>query len=183
LLFSNSKKLKFFAIFTSLFLIVSLSAGIIFVKPIRDRVATLRLGFNKAGHRRTNWKEAMSIIKDHPILGTGPNTYAYIAPNYKLRKGGGIYPHNSFLHMGAELGLLGFAAFLWVLCKFFYLGIIGLRRNQNFLLLGTMAGLFAFLVHSFFDNNIFVLQLASLFWFMLGVSSVLIKKEVLWQKL
>ena len=43
------------------------------------------------------------------------------------------------------------------------------KKYGNILLLGVMAGVLAFLVQSFFDTNLYSLQLVVLFWFMLGL--------------
>ena len=110
------------------------------------------------------------IIKDYPILGTGPNTYLSVVPQYKIAdKNYLYYPHNSFLHMAAEVGLLGLWAFLWVMWRFFRQGIKISKKQGNILLLGLMAGVLAFLIHSFFDTNLYSLQLVVLFWFVLGL--------------
>jgi len=147
--------------------------AVFFFQPVRERAFTLREGFNKAGYKKYNWREAIAIIEDFPVLGTGPNTYATVGPYYKLRRGGGIYPHNSYLHMTAETGLLGIAAFLWIVWRFFYSGIRSVRKSDSPLLFGILAGLLAFLVQSFFDTNLYTLQLAVLFWFLLGLGTSL----------
>lgn len=123
--------------------------------------------------RVTLWQEALNITADYPILGSGLNTYASIAPKYKLTEETGCYPHNSYLQMAAESGLLGLGAFLWILIALFRTSLINVKRiNDKFyeaVLVGLLAGLFGFLVHSFFDVNIYTLQLGNLMWFIMGL--------------
>lgn len=121
------------------------------------------------------WEEALNIIKDYPLFGCGPNTYSIVARNYKIAGGGGIYPHNSFLQMSAETGLIGLFAFLFVLFVFFKISLSYLNKNKNPLILGLASGILAFLVQSFFDTNLYALQLVVLFWFFLGLSIAIIK--------
>ncbi|MBD3263994.1 MAG: hypothetical protein GF375_02685 [Candidatus Omnitrophica bacterium] len=158
-------------------IIVPLAAGLTLIEPIAERIETLEEGLEEAGHRRTNWQEAAAIVEDFPILGTGPNTYTLVGPNYSLREGGGIYPHNCYLQIAAETGILGLAAFLWVILRFFRLSIRKIKKEGGVLLLGINAGLLAYLVQSFFDTNLFSLKLAVLFWFMLGLGTSLFYYE------
>ena len=129
-------------------------------------------------HRIALWKESISIVEDWPILGTGLNTYTVVGPHYKIHPQGGIYPHNSYLHMAAEIGLVGIGAFVWFLWVIFRRGRRLLRSlcslamtgsNDYILILGLMAGLLSFLVNAFFDTTFYAMRLVSLFWIMCGI--------------
>jgi putative inorganic carbon (hco3(-)) transporter len=116
------------------------------------------------------WKEALRITSDYPLTGCGLNTYSIVAKNYKSFDWGGIYPHNSFLQMSAETGLLGILAFLLVVYVFFKTGLGLLKKNKDYLVLGLLSGILGFLVHAFFDTHLYSLQLVVLFWYMLGLT-------------
>jgi putative inorganic carbon (HCO3(-)) transporter len=119
------------------------------------------------------WSEALSIIKDFPLLGSGLNTYATVAPSYRITEETGVYPHNSYLHMAAESGLLGLGAFVWIIITLFKTSLASLKRiNDRFhdvVLIGLLTGLFGFLIHSFVDVNIYTLHLGNLMWFVMGL--------------
>lgn len=135
---------------------------------IGERVLEINnVGLNAS--RMSLWKEALTIIEDFPVLGCGLNTYARIAPKYKITEDGGVYPHNSFFQMGAETGILGLFVFFLVVQKLFKLGFNALNMKKNPIILGLLSGILAFLVHSFFDNNLFSLPLATLFWVSVGI--------------
>ncbi len=127
----------------------------------------------KGSGRITYWGEALSIIRDNLFLGTGINTYSQIAPQYKLKNGWGGYPHNCFLHMAAEIGLVGLLSFLWVLFNLFLFSVKNILimkdRYLNSITLGLLAGLAGFLLHSFFDTNFYSVQLANLMWVVMGI--------------
>lgn len=123
------------------------------------------------------WKEAFRIIKDHPFVGSGLNTYSIVGRNYKSFEGGGVYPHNSFLQKAAETGLLGLFAFLGVLFVFFKTGVCYLKQRKDYLVLGFLSGILAFLVHAFFDTHLYSLQLVVLFWYMLGLTTAIVKLD------
>jgi putative inorganic carbon (HCO3(-)) transporter len=119
------------------------------------------------------WREALQIIEDFPLLGTGINTYANIGPHYAIVGGGGSYPHNCYLQMAAETGLLGVGAFVWVIFALFKTSLANLKIIKDpfykTLLTGMLAGLFGFLAHSFVDTDIYTLQLVNLMWVMIGL--------------
>lgn len=121
------------------------------------------------------WHEALDIIEDFPVFGSGLNTYSVVARSYKITEGGGVYPHNSFIQKTAETGLFGLGVFLWVLYVFFKINLQYLNRKKDYLVLGLLSGILAFLIHAFFDTHLYSLQLVVLFWYMLGLTVAVIK--------
>lgn len=124
-------------------------------------------------YRISLWKKAWLIIKDHHFLGTGINTYYTITSRYDDYFVRGyitktMYPHNCYLRMLAEIGIAGFVAFVSILVMFFR-AVAQYLRKENAILLGMVAGIVSFLIHSAFDTGLYALQLSALFWFMIGV--------------
>ena len=78
------------------------------------------------------------------------------------------YAHNCYLQIWAETGIFSLLAFILFFSLILYKGIRAYRKNSNPFLLGLICGLFGFLVHCFFDIHLYSLQLAFLFWLMLG---------------
>jgi len=117
------------------------------------------------------WREALMVIRDFPVFGTGLNTYSKVGVHYKINWGG--YPHNCYLQMAAETGVLGLGAFIWLIFVIFKESFRVLRIIKDpFLdsvLLGMTAGMAGFMTHSFFDTNFYSVQLGALCWLMLGL--------------
>lgn len=123
------------------------------------------------------WQSALRMMKDRPILGQGVNTFM---ANYLRYWVGGQqqprYAHNCYLQMGAEAGVVGLGAFLW-LCWC----LVGLWRRAmrwmlskdppDFLLMGWAAGLAAFLAQAAVDTNFYSLRQAFLFWTLAGIAT------------
>ncbi|MDP2923644.1 MAG: O-antigen ligase family protein [Candidatus Omnitrophota bacterium] len=136
-----------------------------------ERLSSLfRTEQNTVWERTQLWQGTWAIIKEHPVLGFGVNTFSKYFPQYKpvdypdLR-----YAHNSYLQMWSEIGIVGLFTFLAipviVLRKTF--GGIKNKITMGFsglLLLGLISGYIGFLIHSAFDNNLFSLVLTTLFW-------------------
>lgn len=149
-----------------------------FSQVINNRMKTItQVNVGSNLERIMLWKESLKIIQDYPITGCGLNNYSIVARNYKSFEGGGVYPHNSFLQKTAETGIFGLLAFIFVLFSFFKSGIMYLEKRRNYLVLGLLTGILAFLVQSFFDTNLYSLQMVVLFWYMLGLTIVVIKLD------
>lgn len=75
---------------------------------------------NNVWERLTLWRGTLRLIADHPVLGVGPGGWIRAYPPYD---GGGTVtaggynrrPHNDYLWIAAESGLLGLGAYLWFL--------------------------------------------------------------------
>lgn len=148
------------------------SVGIGYLMSVKKELIAMMLERDSV---RTNlWRQASQIVKDFPFFGCGLNTYSIVAPRYRnAERESGIYPHNSYLQMAAETGLVGLATFLSIIITLFKISLESMKKiKSNFysnILLGLLAGLFGFLVHSFFDVNFYALQLANLMWFVIGL--------------
>lgn len=181
--FKRTGKMKVFTGVILAFFSIALLA-IIFIKPLGQKFTSLQLGFSASSARFYQWQEALLIIEDFPVLGTGPNTYTEVASKYVINGEEGVYPHNSYLQAAAETGILGLAAFIWVLWVFFkgsLKKLFFLSRpfyNNEIIVLGIIAGIIAALGQSFFDTNLYALRLVTLFWVMLGIGETLIFKSV-----
>jgi len=149
-------------------------------QTVGDRFHIINLTtFLVQNNRLEYWRRSLRIIKDYPVFGCGLNTYALVAGRYNVGLGG--YPHNSYLQMAAEIGLIGVLVFLWMLFVLFRDSIRALRQvkiqTNKILIFGFLTGLLGFLIHSFFDTNLYSVQLGSLFWVIMGVIVVFQKIE------
>lgn len=162
-----------------IFLIAITLIGSILVKTEMTRAifATGSFG-DRLNILGTSWQ----IFAKHPIIGNGINTFFV---NYKKYRNDewkdkrGSYAHNCYLQMAADTGIVGLAGFLFLLFSYFREVIKALMviKDEFFrtALWGISIGIFAFLVHSFFDTNLYSLNLATLFWFAIGTSLAIVK--------
>ena len=149
---------------------------------LRMEMADYIFGIKSIKDRIFMWDTSWRIFREHPIIGNGLNTFFVKFREYRtdeFRGQKGSYAHNCYLQMAADIGVVGLAAFLWLLLAYFISMIKALRKVedgfQNSLAWGISIGVFAFLVHSFFDTNLYSLNLATLFWFAIGLSQAVIK--------
>jgi len=158
------------------------------------------------------WQGAWQMIATHPFFGVGLRGYQQLVNQYQqpfvLPGVAGIvsdelhpYPHNLFLALWAELGILGLLVFLLIVIRFFYEGfhkIIftpldknyltgqALRTNSNvpnptyYLLLticSLMAAMVVILTHGLIDTPYFKNDLSILFWLIIGLLMIMEKNH------
>ena len=119
------------------------------------------------------WSDALSILRDNPLWGAGLNTYARVIRQYS--EVDQAYPHNCYLQMAAELGVIGVLAFFYFLLQIFRAARLRLANKTSFDPELTHAFLAAFAglcVQSFFDTTLYSSQLAPLFWLLAGLAVV-----------
>ena len=83
---------------------------------------------------------------------------------------GRLSPHNDFLRIGAELGLVGLGLFLWILVSAGRRMWVALRQTRDARLAGLAGGLGAFLVTSVASNPLVVRDVSYVFWIALGLA-------------
>lgn len=127
------------------------------------------------------YRNTLNMIKDHPVIGVGTNTFMKNYKKYKesLEYRGVItsdltYAHNNFLHMAGEIGLLGLAVFLWLLYRLFKASAAVYNKLENDFLknmsLALAACLIAFLVNGLTESSFYYSRVAMIFWYIGGLA-------------
>lgn len=146
------------------------------------------------------WQSALHMIRDHPLLGIGPDQFlyyydpAYSAHPYWIPRIGGhltpaafqpdlAQPHNLALDLwlsGGVLGLVGFALVLgwlarscWRVWRASRRAAAGRWTMRTALIVGVAGGVFAGLTHGMVDSAYFQPDLALLFWWSVAVAALL----------
>ncbi len=120
------------------------------------------------------WNGALLMVKEHPFLGFGVNTYTKNFPDYKPPDYWGvIYPHNSYLHMATEIGLVGLGLFLtFIILAFIYASSCFKLMPGGWIASaakGLFVGLLGFLIHSAVDTHLYSVNLVIMFYLLLGL--------------
>lgn len=124
------------------------------------------------------WTSATNMIRDHPILGVGLDNFLYEYPKYILpeawREPNLSHPHNVLLDFWLRLGILGPVVLIWIQVEFFRRIWRTLGSGQGpwarALAVGLAASMVDFLAHGMVDAAYFVVDLAFVFMFTLGVA-------------
>jgi putative inorganic carbon (HCO3(-)) transporter len=120
-----------------------------------------------AQERITLWTDAMEVIRENPILGTGFLTYARLN-----RVGSYRDTHNFYLKMLVETGVLGALLFVMQLGYFFRQGWLLFRRSTDPFLsilgLGFASLMLSAAIVNFFGDRWLYIQVDSNLWILLG---------------
>jgi O-antigen ligase len=86
---------------------------------LSERLSSISYSAQGVDPRFAVWRGTPQIIMDHPVFGVGGNNFSLVAPSYGLLLGPAAeetydHAHDIPLTITAELGLVGLAAFTWV---------------------------------------------------------------------
>jgi O-antigen ligase len=131
---------------------------------------------NSLDQRVRLWKATLRMLQDHPLFGTGLSGFSRTINPYRNVSGYTdqlIYPHNILLNFWTETGLLGLAAFVWILVQAGRLAWRGWRAGSPAwrpLQLGVLLALVGMVMHGLVDVPYFKNDLSLEFWVLLGLS-------------
>jgi putative inorganic carbon (hco3(-)) transporter len=104
-------------------------AIIISISPVRESVLSTASMFHTTSQirsyegRENLWKTGLFMIKEHPLTGIGSNNFAIEYEKYKDQNDNAPFTgriFNFFLQLAVEKGLLGLAAYCFLIISFFY---------------------------------------------------------------
>ena len=147
--------------------------------PIQERLISEH-AFNPMAYSRWHiWQSALLEMVEHP-LGIGIGLYQYTYPQYAFPIEGEIVrygkiaftPHNEYLQIGLELGMIGLAVVLVGLAlvgrEAFRLLREPLTRSERGLVMGLCGGIVVILIQAMVDSNLHQPALAILLIFCLS---------------
>lgn len=168
-----------------LFLILGVSLLCLLIYVIEptswERIREIDLSKDKPESTRIRlWQTSVNMIKDKPIWGIGLGNFGRLFNQYKVD---GVYdatchPHNDFLNVAVNSGLLGLLAYLSIWTVFLYSTIRAVFRNNknsfsHSVQMGGMVAIVAFLFASLFQCYYTDAEVNMLIMFILGLTTVL----------
>ncbi len=147
--------------------LVLVGAVALLLLPTRQFQEKLNFTTRSSSLVRTQiWRTAIEIGREHPLFGVGPGTFeqAYRATVPKLffppLEWLVAKPHNLYLNLWVETGVLGFVGTLGLLVVFLVQVLDRRRSTPRAMVYG--AALVAILVHGFVDTPLFKNDLATM---------------------
>jgi putative inorganic carbon (hco3(-)) transporter len=132
------------------------------------RVSFLKFLIFKDSGRFQLWDISLRMIKEHPLLGNGIGTFMALCGSFSPSKGIS-HAHNCFLELWAEAGLITVVIFVLFIAKTLHEGLLCYKKTKDHIFVILACAIIAYLCHSFFDTHLFSLQLAALFWVLMGL--------------
>jgi O-antigen ligase len=122
------------------------------------------------------WKDALPLVRDYPVVGTGLGTFGTAFRGYQtdLVDKYVDHAHNDYLQFASETGLLGAALLFLPILYLFVKTIISFlddpRRYRRAVTLGCIGSTLALLIHSVTDFNLQIPANALIFAVVLGIA-------------
>ena len=163
LLLGSKKVKKFAGIAIIIIIVVSFS-----VPVIKYRLILPFLGEKSAVSRVSLASTAVLMIEDSPVLGKGLLGYDTNFEKYNTDPGlqHYKYPHNFFLTLWVEVGVLGLLSFIGILMFGLFLSY---KRRDTIFTAGVFLFLLALVLHGVVDVPYFKNDLALLFWIVFAI--------------
>jgi O-antigen ligase len=143
--------------------VLLLSFVVLASTSVVERIVTLERGESipNLRSRMIIWSGTENIIRDYPLLGTGPGTFAVIFTQYQPSGFAARYfnGHNDYLHFTSEIGLCLLPVIAWMIIVLYQAGFKKLQTRSRLAratTIGGLCGLTAILIHSISDFNLHV---------------------------
>ncbi len=139
--------------------------------------------------RRLIWADTIDLIHDHPLLGVGPGNFRFQLPAYRTldrhrewrqvmddRIELAYQAHNEYLETMAQTGVVGAAAFVWLLAAvLWHTHRLARERlvagsGDGILTEAVLVGQVAVVVHALFSFNLQDPTSATHFWLLAGLA-------------
>ncbi|MBE9136241.1 putative bicarbonate transporter, IctB family [Nodosilinea sp. LEGE 07088] len=153
--------------------------GVLSVSSLRARVLSLFVGrADSSNNFRMNvWAAVIDMIQARPVLGIGPGNEAFnsVYPLYQRPRYTALSAYSVFLEVLVEGGIVGMAAFLWLLLLLFYQGWTQLQRlrttqdSQGYWLIGAIASIAGILGQGIADTVMYRPQISTLWWMTIAI--------------
>ncbi|MBU0469676.1 MAG: O-antigen ligase family protein [Candidatus Omnitrophica bacterium] len=166
---SFNKLLLICVIFFSVF------GSMVIVNRIKDR------GASNLIPRMSYLNTVLSVINEHPIRGSGFNSFQVANRRYIYSKteGYSMFVHNSYLQIWSEVGILGVLVFIFVLLKVIESSCLLFKRlrvgEDGLILMGLLCSVGAFMIHNIFSFTFLKPNIAFFWWVQLAVLLAWIK--------
>lgn len=159
---------------------ILLAIGLAPERGMQKVKAVVALGDTRSAmaFRQAVWSDSLPIIRDHPLLGTGPRTFHMIYTQYRSTNADlptffVDYLHNDYLQYGIEMGILAAGALAAVFVLLIYQlgrhGVVAPGRAGFPLVLGILGSTVAFAVAAFYSFELYITANGLLLWAMLAV--------------
>jgi O-antigen ligase len=178
-------RLRFAVAVVSTILLVAMAGAMLTGADVSSLMHRLDSIFSvDANEARVNLaRAAIAIFLDHPVFGTGMNTFSLVHPRYMSpRPNSFAFAHNIFLNMAAEGGAIGLMTFLAVVLTGLRSGwrwIKGASSMNDGIISATVFSAFiGLLVHEQFDGTMMTVHIGAGFWLLIAMQVAFRPQEV-----
>lgn len=169
---------RYVAIITVIVVAGGLAIGLIAAKSTVStafsRFNTISLKDQNVQERMVFYKDALKVIKDHPVLGIGGGGWGSVYKSYRSYAYASRAVHNHFLQTMVETGAIGLIIYLLLVAGFVVTVIRNMRHtaSEDGSLINwiVMTVAITLLLHSIIDFNLMIGAVSIVLWVMFGLA-------------
>lgn len=150
-------------------LFFSIFGSIVFINRTKDR------GTSNLISRIRYLNTVLSVINEHPVRGSGLNSFQVANRRYIYSKveGYSMFVHNSYLQIWSEVGIIGMLVFIFMLLKVIEVSCNVFKRlrakEDGLVLMGIFSSVLAFMIHNIFSFTFLKPNIAFFWWVQLAI--------------
>jgi tetratricopeptide (TPR) repeat protein len=142
-------------------------------QAVSRRISSISAGDRSVVERMVFYKDALKIIKDHPVLGTGGGGWKSVYFAYQSYRYFSTEVHSFFLQLWVETGTVGLLALIALWLAVFAAAYRAMRSDLDSgiraLTWGALSGAVALVGHSTVDFNLSLGAVALYLWSLFGI--------------
>lgn len=146
-------------------------------EDILARIMSINITTDSSQARIIFSKDALSLVKANPILGSGGDGWATTYKSVQTYPYWSKHVHNYFLQMMVEIGILGFLVFIGFLVSIIYAYIMYKKRYSdinNSMADTLIIAILAILGHAMIDFDLSLVSVAITLWALIGILTSII---------
>ncbi|MEJ8553415.1 O-antigen ligase family protein [Tepidibacter sp. Z1-5] len=138
---------------------------------ISDRLSSINLKTFTVVERNVFYKDAVSIIKDYFIFGTGGGGWQALYPQYRTYEYTTTQTHNYIIQVFIEVGIIGVVSLIGLYLSTLYSSFKILKNDCNGNIIGVMVACVVLVAHTFIDFDMSIGSYSIFVWSMIGIVS------------
>jgi tetratricopeptide (TPR) repeat protein len=155
--------------------LLALAAGLAWIGLTRGHYfVQLHSASNPIMFRLQNWRTALAVAAERPASGVGLGNFGLAYMAHRVPAGNEVQDaHNNYLQVLAETGPVGLLGFVGLALIFLAQGWRQARRPGAWMAKGILAAGAVFLAHSMIDFDLYVSEVAGVWWTLVGLQALL----------
>ena len=125
------------------------------------------------------WQDGFPVVLSHPYFGWGLSLFSDVFPKFRPPHWRIFlnYAHSDYLQIFSDMGIIGLGVYLFLVGSVLKESIVLLKQRANqSIAIGIAVALFATIIRSLWDSNLFIVQSLSIYFFtLIGLMAVLRK--------
>ncbi|MEJ8553401.1 O-antigen ligase family protein [Tepidibacter sp. Z1-5] len=138
-------------------------------ESVSQRLTSINLKTFTVVERNVFYKDALKVVKDYFIIGTGGGGWEALYPQYQTYEYTTTQTHNYLMQVFVEVGILGLIFLIGLYLSTLYSSFNIIRNSKDNRTIGVITAVIVLVIHTFIDFDMSLSSYALLIWALLGI--------------